>query len=190
MKPAVTALLALSFTALAQAQSLPSSGEVIQSISFNGPSGIDASAQVVIGDEVDSSKLYILHGKGSKKTVALINDKLYLPDTQYPEHSESKILSKNAAGSLQINLGNEHLGVGRDIYSTTLTIAYRENAYRLVGFTHRYYDKLGVNAPEHCDYNLITGRGIKNGRRINLSARMPELKILKEEHVSGCKSFK
>lgn len=60
-------------------------------------------------------------------------------------------------GSIRLVSMNE--AVGRNRWHQTLTIAYRDGAYRIAGFTYAWYDTLDLDAAGECDLNLLNGNG-------------------------------
>jgi hypothetical protein len=64
-------------------------------------------------------------------------------------------------GSLRLH--TSHMGIGRSAFEQTLTIAWRQGAWRVVGLTRSYWDKLDPEAGSSCDINLATGRAILTG---------------------------
>ena len=73
------------------------------------------------------------------------------PSMEAQEHGSLKIISENSA-------------VGRDRWEQVLTIAYRGGEFRVAGFTYSYYDTLDPDANGQCDVNLLTGKGVLNGK--------------------------
>ncbi|MEO1702274.1 MAG: hypothetical protein AAFR71_09510 [Pseudomonadota bacterium] len=61
-----------------------------------------------------------------------------------------------AAGSLQLRSGND--AVGRNRWSQTATLIWRENTVILAGYTYFERDTLVENSEFGCDVNLLTGR--------------------------------
>ncbi|GGL54605.1 hypothetical protein [Wenxinia marina] len=61
-------------------------------------------------------------------------------------------------GSLQIVSQNE--AIGRDRWRQVLTVAFRDGAYRVAGFSYDWYDTLNPDSRGLCDLNLLTGRGV------------------------------
>jgi hypothetical protein len=73
-------------------------------------------------------------------------------------------------GSLLVESGNE--GIGRGRWNATLTIAYRDGAYRVVGYTRSWYDTIDRDNYGTCDLNLLTGKGFeKVGRGKEVAIR-------------------
>jgi hypothetical protein len=51
--------------------------------------------------------------------------------------------------------------IGRNRWHLTLTIAWRDGAYRVAGVTYGHYDTLDPENSGGCDLNLLTGRGVQ-----------------------------
>ncbi|MGF1447083.1 MAG: hypothetical protein ACFBRM_12915 [Pikeienuella sp.] len=66
-----------------------------------------------------------------------------------------------ASGSLQVI--SQNTAIGRHRWRRVLTIAHRDGAYRIAGFTYEAYDTLDPAGEVACDVNLLTGRGVRNG---------------------------
>nr|CAA6824702.1 MAG: Unknown protein [uncultured Thiotrichaceae bacterium] len=73
-------------------------------------------------------------------------------------------LSLNDRGSLMIH--TENTGVGRSAWNQKLTIAWRNNQFVVAGYTYDSYDRLDPDNVLNCDLNLLTGKGIKNGKAV------------------------
>ncbi|MEJ5219513.1 hypothetical protein WG622_14750 [Cognatishimia sp. D5M38] len=61
-------------------------------------------------------------------------------------------------GSVQVMSMNE--SIGRNRWRLTLTIAYRDQAYRVAGYTFTWYDTLDLENSGNCDVNLLSGKGL------------------------------
>jgi hypothetical protein len=77
---------------------------------------------------------------------------------------EPASIGRAANGSIVIN--SSHMGIGRSAHEQTLTIAYRNGAYQVVGITRSAWDKLDPDAGTSCDINLLTGRGMVRNRPV------------------------
>ncbi|RWN28448.1 MAG: hypothetical protein EOR95_23610 [Mesorhizobium sp.] len=58
-----------------------------------------------------------------------------------------------------INLYLPAMPVGSKRTNTTLTLAYRNDAFIVAGFAYDYHDYLEDNVASDCDYNVLTGKG-------------------------------
>ncbi|WP_210530094.1 hypothetical protein [Rubellimicrobium arenae] len=71
-------------------------------------------------------------------------------------------LSLSPSGSVLLTSRND--SVGRDRWTLTLTLAYREGDLRVAGITYGWRDTLGPQTGwGGCDLNLLTGRGTVTG---------------------------
>ncbi len=61
------------------------------------------------------------------------------------------------AGSIEIQSMNE--AIGRNRWHETLTIAYRDGAFRVAGLYNDSYDTLDLEAGGGCSLNFLTGEG-------------------------------
>lgn len=74
-----------------------------------------------------------------------------------------------ANGSLRVLSGND--AVGRNRWNQVLTVAYRNNAYRVAGFTYSWYDTLNLEDNGTCDLNLLSGRGYLTKNEVTQDVR-------------------
>jgi len=79
------------------------------------------------------------------------------PDSFY---GQEPILEAMANGSIKITTRND--SIGRNRWSQTLTLAYRNTDFIVAGFTYSYNDTLDLAASGDCDLNVLTGKGIAN----------------------------
>jgi len=81
------------------------------------------------------------------------------PAIGWTQLNEDARLEVTPSGSLTVTTSN--YGIGRNKWEQTLTIAWREGAFRVAGLTHSAFDSLD---PEGggclCDVNLLTGKGV------------------------------
>lgn len=81
-------------------------------------------------------------------------------------------------GSVQVTSMND--AVGRDRWALTLTIAYRDNAYRVAGYTYVWRDTLDLTNNGVCDVNLLTGRGevsVDGGAKQQFAQSLPAMPV-------------
>ena len=84
----------------------------------------------------------------------------------------------NDAGSIQIVSGNEAIGRGR--WNEILTIAYRDEAYRLAGFYNDWRDTLELDDNGSCDVNMLNGKAevrVGEGELLKVSHTIPPLPL-------------
>ena len=80
--------------------------------------------------------------------------------------------------------------MGRNRFARTLTVSFRKGAYVVTGFTYSYRDTLDPEAGGSCDYNLITGRGERNGKKVKVKAKTLPLASLEDgEKLYSCKGW-
>lgn len=60
-------------------------------------------------------------------------------------------------GSLLVHSAND--GIGRGRWNAALTLAYRDGAYQVVGYTYQWRDTIDPQNYGTCDINLLTGKG-------------------------------
>ena len=92
------------------------------------------------------------------------------PDGMRGQEPELKAL---ANGSIQITTHND--AIGRDRWSETLTIAYRNTDFVVAGFTYDYHDTLDEYNNGDCDLNILTGKGAGNrpdGKQGNIAFKI------------------
>ena len=128
-----------------------------------------ASAESILG-QVKSD----LDGDGRAETFLLLDPGNGSADLRIENAVQGTILARNIAwvggsagqipelaladnGSLQLISMNEAIGRGR--WRLTLTIAYRQGAYRVAGFTYLWRDTIDLSDNGICDANLLTGKG-------------------------------
>jgi hypothetical protein len=78
-------------------------------------------------------------------------------------------LSALPNGSIAVH--SENSGVGRDRWEQTLTIAYRNAAFVVAGFTYSHYDTLDPDHNGSCDYNVLSGKVSSSGKDSKVEAR-------------------
>lgn len=77
-------------------------------------------------------------------------------------------LAENEKGSLLIKSVND--AIGRSRWSQTLTVVYRNKSLIVAGLTHEERDTLDLQAGGSCDLNFLSGKGLRNGKRIEIRA--------------------
>ena len=84
-------------------------------------------------------------------------------------------LSVNSRGSLLIK--SQNFGVGRSRWEETLTVAFRNFQFYVVGFTYSYFDTFDKNYNGNCDINLFTGKAFIDGKHVQTNFRTELLSL-------------
>ncbi|SOC45695.1 hypothetical protein SAMN05892877_11783 [Rhizobium subbaraonis] len=69
-----------------------------------------------------------------------------------------------------IKLTSQNSAVGRDRWEQSLAIAYRNGQFVVAGYTYSSYDTLDPNNTSQCDLNVLTGKGMANGKPVTARA--------------------
>jgi len=72
-------------------------------------------------------------------------------------------------GSIAIVSQND--AIGRDRWTQTLTLAYRNNNFVVAGYTYDSRDTLEPDNSHSCDYNVLTGKVTKDGKALKADAK-------------------
>jgi hypothetical protein len=78
-------------------------------------------------------------------------------------------LDVNEKGSLLVKSANE--AIGRDRWSQTLTVAYRNKEFVAAGLTREARDTLDPKAGGSCELNFLSGKGKRNGKAVEIPSR-------------------
>jgi len=136
---------------------------------------IRPAAIQIIGSDKNSGQTYSL-ALNSDLSLGVLDDVLY---------GQESTLSVNKTGSLVITLQNT--AIGRDRYASEIVVAYRNGSFVVAGFKHKSYDTLDPEIGESCDFNLLTGQGIKDGKRVKLAKKTILFENLKDsEKLYSC----
>lgn len=68
------------------------------------------------------------------------------PRLELTKHGSLLVISENSA-------------IGRNRWEQVLTLAFRDGAMRVAGYTFRWYDTLNLDDIGTCDLNLLSGNG-------------------------------
>ena len=177
-------------TAFAQSEpvlmDVPADDQVVQSIEFKGRPQRVVSATLVKSEDANYGTIMITHQKASdvRHFVGAMSDVEFTVNESLPGFTT---LEKNAGGSLVITSTNDTFG--RDRYTRKLTVAYRDNQYKIIGFTLFALDTITMKSDE-CDYNLQTLKGKKNGKAVSIKTRsMSFEKFVETEKSYSCKGW-
>ena len=82
-------------------------------------------------------------------------------------------LDTNAKNSLIVKSQND--AIGRDRWSETLTIVYRGHEFLVAGLTYESHDNLDPRAGGSCDLNFLSGKGVSNGKPVEIKSGVVRL---------------
>lgn len=82
-------------------------------------------------------------------------------------------LELRAKGSFKVTI--DHSGFGRSSYMREYTISFRDEKFLLSGVTVSEYDKLDPSLGGSCDFNLLTGKGVRNRKPMKIKGQKIEL---------------
>jgi hypothetical protein len=119
---------------------------------------------------------------GRAETFVLTDNGQSLTTLTISRPGKSTITARNIAWSLEpasltralngsVLLNTSHVGIGRSPHEQTLTIAYRNGAYQVVGLTRGNWDRVEPDNSTSCDLNLLTGQGKVNNRPVRRALR-------------------
>lgn len=93
---------------------------------------------------------------------------VYVPDIVWRGEmfGTQPALEMNARGSLLIHAQND--AIGRNRWRETITVAYRDGAFVVAGYTYSSRDTLDLDSTMSCDVNLLTGQGVLHGEIFKL----------------------
>ena len=156
--------------ACAQPAAMPGIADVVSvaTVEFNDGGLLDRA--MLVRDE-DSVDLYLFKGmlnpdgSDGKLELAQIKKNIAWSGALW---GTLPSLSVNGRGSLLVH--SENSAIGRDKWQQTLTIAMRGGALAVVGVSYSSYDGLDPKAGGSCDLNLVTGKGLRNGKPVSFPA--------------------
>ena len=90
-------------------------------------------------------------------------------------------LETNAKGSLLIK--SENSAIGRDRWSQTVTVVYRNKEFVVAGYSRDTYDTLNENASHSCDLNFLSGKGKRDGKTVELKGTAKKLADWSDEDL-------
>ncbi|MAQ83404.1 MAG: hypothetical protein CMH12_09240 [Maritimibacter sp.] len=123
---------------------------------------VDGALSDLNGDGL-RERFTLLHYPGADTADLIIEDtgtgRITAHDFVQSPDVPGRIASVDVApnGSIRVHSLNESIGRGR--WRQTLTIAFRDGAYRVAGLTYEYYDTLDLAAFGGCDLNFLNGKG-------------------------------
>lgn len=117
-------------------------------------------------DEEDSAlRIYLAEGPGKLELKENVPNFVWGAWTMYGQMPGLKALQR---GSFAVTSGNA--AIGRNRWEQAITIAYRDGQFLVAGYTYNDYDTLDPNNTTNCDLNLLSGRGVVNGKSVRFSS--------------------
>lgn len=166
----------------------PQPDQVIQSVTFTGAPNRVVMASIIDPQDGTDLILWITHQKPNDVRYYSVVDTNKLGLVHGGMAGTESTLSVSKDGDLLINQKNE--SVGRDRWERTLTISYRNGRYVVSGFTYNFRDTLDPKTGGSCDYNLLTGKGVKNGRPVHVKkVLLPLEKVTEAEKFFSCQGW-
>lgn len=80
-------------------------------------------------------------------------------------------LEESKGGGIVVT--SQNTAIGRNRWNERLTLAYRQGAMRVAGYSRTAYDSLDLSWKQNCDINYLTGRGLLNEQPIQVKAGAP-----------------
>jgi hypothetical protein len=104
------------------------------------------------------------------------------PDGIFGQEPSIKALPN---GSIAVTSQND--AIGRDRWEQTLTLAFRNNAFVVAGYTYDYRDTLNPDGGYSCDYNVLTGKATKGGKNLKIEGKTIKIEDWKDDFgQKGC----
>jgi hypothetical protein len=155
------------FLGPARAES-PSFENVLSAVTLDFTGNGQQERAVLVQNKDDGADLYIYLSKDeptSESVLALAEMKkgVVFSGNMW---GELPSLDVNGKGSLLIKSGNEAIGRGRWIQ--TLTVVYRNKEFLIGGIAYTARDTLDPKSGATCDLSLLSGKGLRNGKPIEV----------------------
>ena len=168
---AITGLLAgalLTGPALGD-QPDPGIGDVLEVVHHDWDGDGDRDRAMLVNDPGGYIDLHIyLTGldEGADRTLAVRVRDFVWGGAMYGTHPRLEVTGR---GALRVHSQND--SIGRNRWSQVLTVLWREGRFVVGGFTYEALDTLDLDFEYACDVNLMTGKGVFNGRSFRSQVR-------------------
>lgn len=155
MKRFTAFFVAFSAPALAQSPVPPEQVVAVMNLDLNGDAYLDRVVLVEADGRGPDGHLLIYLSKSDFDLhyYGRLGETVWISQN----HGEPR-LGRNAAGSLTVT--SENIAIGRNRWEQTLTLAWRDDAVRVVGYDYVHYDTLDLENSGSCSLNLLSGRGV------------------------------
>ncbi len=175
LRPLFGAAVSLCAGALPTLAETASYDKVISSVTLSFSDDGSADRAVLVANSDAGADLYIYRGvdnDGDKPLQpALVKKDIAWNGAVWGQRPS---LDANSKGSLVVKSEND--AIGRDRWSQTMTIVYRNNEFLVAGLSYEVRDTLDPKAGGNCDINFLTGKGTRNGKAIE--AKFGAIKLI------------
>jgi hypothetical protein len=167
-------VLAMALATVA-AQAEPDYSRVISSVTISFDGG-DEGRAVLVSNGDAGADLYVYplaDGPQDASTPAkpmLVKKNIAWSGTMFGTRPS---LETNAKGSLLIK--SENTGVGRDRWTETIAVVYRNKELVVAGLTRESYDAVEPNGSHSCDLNFLTAKGKRDGKPIDVKSPLKKM---------------
>jgi len=156
--------------------------DVVQIVSMVGQPGYSTQAALVKTAGDSELSLVIIESQGVANYMVVDNNKL---NSVIENPGTSPVLSVNKSGSLLLTQDNGQFP-SRDMWQRTFTVSYRNGNYVLSGFTFAWNDTV-AGTIQTCDYNLLTGKGVLNGKKVRVRTQPVKIQnLVDSEKLYSC----
>lgn len=167
-------LIATALLVTPAAQAEPDYSRVLDAETFSIENG-ETDRAVLVANGESSSDLYIYlnldNADGKAPKPALVKKDAAWDGGIWGSRPS---LETTARGSLLIK--SESTGAGRDRWTQTLTVVYRNREFIVAGLTREAHDTLSPDAGHSCDLNFLSGKGKKDGKSVEI--KTPAMKLV------------
>ncbi|MBB5572192.1 MULTISPECIES: hypothetical protein [Rhizobium] len=175
MKPLACALILLSVTSAAHAENTITPDRIIDvAVGDWNKDGKPDLALLALAPQDDETTIGIyiyLRDKEHEllKLVTTAPDKVWGRGEPGGIFGQEPSIAAMPNGSIAVMSQND--GYGRYRWHQTLTLAFRNNAFVVAGYTYDLRDNLKAEESYSCDYNVLTGKATKGGRELTAEAK-------------------
>jgi hypothetical protein len=168
-------VIAITLLVATTAQAEPDYSRVLDAATFSFENGeTDRAVLVANGDSSSDLYIYLDLQPGGDETKApkpaLLKQGVAFNGGMWGQRPS---LETNAKGSLLIK--SENTGIGRDRWTQTLTVVYRDRQFIVAGLTRDAYDTLDPKGTHSCDLNFLSGKGKRDGKPVEI--KTPAMKL-------------
>lgn len=167
----VASAFALVLATLPAAAQAPGLERVLSAAtpSFTDDGGYDLA--VLVDNLDEGADLYLYLGLDRNKLDAAIKPTLVKKDAAWSGSlfGTRASLAVNGKGALLIKSSNE--AAGRGHWNETLTVVYRNKTLIVAGVTREERDTIDPKAGGACDLNFLSGKGTRDGKKVEIKAQ-------------------